>query len=707
MTGELQLMLLGKPRYTFTDAPTNAPAVDFLYKKSLALLAFLASTRQPQSRETLAGMLWAEMPEEHARANLRKVLTDLRHGLAPFLTITRQAVAFNGAAPYALDVEAFETKLRALKSAGDPGLLGESTIQQLSEAVELYTGDFMDGYYIHDAPAFEEWVTLQREHFRQLQLTALHTLAKYHTARGAYTPGIAFTGKLLALEPWHEESHQQMMLLLALTGQRSAALHQYEMCRDILEKELGVVPSRDTTALYRQIQSGELSAPPSRAVPPHNLLAQVTPFVGRETELQTIAGRLNDPECRLLTLVGIPGAGKSRLALQAASAALGLFADGVFRVRTELAPGSDLLRCIADGLGLCLEQGGNPEEQLLDNLRHKQLLLVLDNAELLGSRAEFLLEVLQHAPGVKWLLTSLERLGLPGEWVLPVGGLVVPHSQSAEEIDSSSAVQLFATYACRAEADFMLSEENRAAIVRICQLVEGLPLAIELAAAWARVLPCQEIAQEIERNIDFLATSSKSVPERHCSLRAVFAYSWAHLSKEEQEVFARLSVFKGGFSRDAAEQVAGASLRILASLLDRCLIQKSSLGRYDVHEFLREYGAQELAENQEQDEEVHNRHGLYFAAFVSQRGAQLAGPRQREALNEIAGELENIKAAQRWSSQQISTAPGGSRANGESASRTQYRRHQKDERLFEQAIRQVYKLLEQRARMAGQIAVPA
>lgn len=701
MTGELQVMLLGGLRATFADAP----AAGFQYKKSLALLAFLASTGQPQSRETLSGMLWTEMPEENARANLRKVLTDLRQCLAPYLIVTRQTVAINPERPCWLDTRAFEGKLKGLRTAGDHGLLSEGQIQELSQAVELYRGDFMEGFYIHDAPAFEEWVILQREHYRQLQLTALQVLTEHHTAQGAYAQGIIYAGQLLALEPWHEESHRQMMLLLAMSGQRSAALHQYEVCAAILKQELDVEPSRDTTELYSRIQAGEVDVASARATPPHNLFAPVTPFVGREAELHATLARLGDPQCRLLTLVGIAGVGKTRLALEAASATLGRFADGVFLVRAETANAADLVCCIADELGLCLKENESSEEQLLRHLHEKQILLVLDNAELLVGCERLLLEILHRAPKVKCMMTSLERLGLDGEWVLPIEGLAVPRSSLAGDIDSSSAVQLFAAYARRAEADFAIDDENRAAIARICQLVEGLPLAIELAAAWARVLSCHEIAREIENNIDFLATSSTSVPERHRSLRAVFAYSWAHLSPEEQQVFAQLSVFRGGFSRDAAEQVAGASLQLLASLLDRCLIQKGSLGRYEIHEFLREYGAEKLAGTPEQGEAVYSRHCRYFAALVAEKEIQLTGPRPQEALNEIAGELENIRVAQQWLARQAGIASPSSEAKGSPAPQTTHRRRLEIERLFEQTIGQAHALLEQRAGMAGEIVL--
>ncbi len=291
MAMDVRLVLLGKPRLVVAGAPVE----HFVYSKTLALLAFLATTGHAHSRDALAGLLWGEMPDEYARANLRKVLSDLRRSLAPHLIISRQTVALDRENGFGLDVEAFESELENLKPASQHRPLSESEIRWLSAATDLYGGDFMEGFYVHDAPAFEEWVLLQRERLQALQLSVLYMLTKHYTARGAYAEGIKQAARLLALAPWHEDFHRQMMLLLALSGQRSAALYQYESCRRILKKELDVEPAPDTVALYKQIQDGDVSLPPLRAVPPHNLLAQVTPFVGRGDELAAITRATERP----------------------------------------------------------------------------------------------------------------------------------------------------------------------------------------------------------------------------------------------------------------------------------------------------------------------------------------------------------------------------------------------------------------------------
>jgi len=693
MATDVRLVLLGKPRLVVAGVPVE----NFVYSKTLALLAFLAATGRAHSRDALAGLLWGEMPDEYARANLRKVLSDLRRSLASHLIISRQTVALDRENGFGLDVEAFESELENLKPVSQHHLLSESEIRWLRAATDLYGGDFMEGFYVHDAPAFEEWVLLQRERLQALQLSALYVLTKHYTARGAYAEGINQAARLLALAPWHEDFHRQMMLLLALSGQRSAALYQYETCRRILKKELDIEPAPDTVALYKQIQDGDVSLPPLRAVPPHNLLAQVTPFVGRGDELAAIRERLNDPQCRLLTLVGISGAGKTRLALQAASELLAGFPDGVYLV--TLGSEDDLgsqVRCVAASLGLGLREGQDAREQLLAYLRDRQMLLLLDGAEHLCGRAEFLAEMLQHARNLKLLLTSLARLTLPGEWVLPVGGLALPATADGRDIEGHAACQLFLTCARRGQPDFAVSSNNQAHIQRICQLVEGLPLAIELAASWVHVLTCEEIVHEIERNIDFLATSSMSVPERHRSLRAVFARCWAQLAAEEREVFSSLSVFRGGFRREAAEQVAGASLQILAALVDRCLVQKDSRGRYSIHQFLREYSAQKLAEDPERHRAIARRYQEFYSDFVVQRLAQLPGAGQPQVLDEMVAEMDNLQAASIWAHEAAGMAAGGPGLVSVAGARPRHSLSGEGDRLFDRAIREVYALIRDR-----------
>ena len=331
------------------------------------------------------------------------------------------------------------------------------------------------------------------------------------------------------------------------------------------------------------------------AVRGHNLPAQATSFVGRQEELGEIAGLLADPRCRLLVLVGPGGIGKTRLAIEAAAALLGDFADGVYFVPLQSVAAPEFIGpAVAQAIGFSFYGSDDPREQLFDYLRDRRMLLVVDNVEHLLPGGELLAELLARAPHVKLLVTSREVLGLREEWVRPVRGLAFPPGEGAAPAGSYSAVQLFAERARQVNASFSLEREAGCA-AEISRLVEGMPLAIELAAAWLRALPCAEVAREIQGSLDFLTTTLRNVPERHRNVRAVFEQTWNRLPAAEQEVFRRLSVFRGGLTREAAGAVAGADLPTLQSLVDRALLSVSPAGRYEIHELLRQFAAERLA----------------------------------------------------------------------------------------------------------------
>jgi DNA-binding SARP family transcriptional activator/predicted ATPase len=663
MSNQLLLHLLGKPQSIVEGAPTHR----FAYNKSLALLSYLAVTGRAHSRETLAGLLWGDLPEESARSNLRKILAELRQTVPDHVLLTRQTVAFDCSAPHWSDVDAFQLKLQSLRAPAEPAVFNENEVRLLIDAVDLYAGDFMEGFYVRDAPAFEEWVLVQRELLRQAAVQALHLLAKHHTARGQYSAGLAYTSRLLALEPWHEEYHQQMMILYALSGQRSAALRQYELCRQVLNKEMGARPAPATEALYGQIRDGELLASLAPQNPPHNLSAQMTPFVGRAEELRAIDMRLRERGCRLLTLVGISGIGKSRLAQQIAADLLPAFPDGVFAVAlSPLVTEQTLPAAIALALGLSLEPPVDSRRQVLDHLRTRDLLLVLDDFQHAPAAADFLLEILRGAPKVKILVAASELLNVPGEWIQPVSGLSFPAGGGqSEDPGRYDAGRLFLASAGRMLDGFAVQATDWRAVARICELVEGVPLAIELAASWVRILSLPDIVEEIENNIDILATTSYSVPERQRSLRAVFEHAWSRLPENDRDTFIRLTVFEEGFVRRAAQEVVSADLPALAALVDRGLMQANSFGRYRIHRFLQRYAAERLAQDAENERLTRDRHCAYFATFLNQRVQLLNGPQCQDAVDQIRGEMENIQAAYVWARRRASSEIPGAGEDAE------------------------------------------
>jgi serine/threonine protein kinase/tetratricopeptide (TPR) repeat protein len=404
-----------------------------------------------------------------------------------------------------------------------------------------------------------------------------------------------------------------------------------------------ILQGRDSRPMTRRF---ETPIPDFRQRPKHNLPAQTTPFVGRENELTELGRILNNPSIRLITILAQGGMGKTRLSLEAAERQIANFEHGVYFV--ELAPLSDeegILPAIASALGYQFQSDGRePKQQVLDFLQAKELLLVLDNFEHLLAGAGLVSDLLKAAPKLKILVTSRQRLDQAGESLFHLSGMDFPKWETPADALDYAAVKLFMNSATRAKPDFELTKDNLDVVARICKLVQGMPLGIVLAASWLGMLSPKEVSDELQKGLDFLESDSQQIPERQRSMRAVMAYSWQQMSAGEQEVFAKLSVFRGGFTREAAEAIAGANLRILMSLVNKSLLYRdSATGRYEIHELLRQYAEEKGDINASQ-----NAHSAYFASWLKAREADLKGSRDLEAVKAIRLDFENVKTAWAW-----------------------------------------------------------
>ncbi|HSH02319.1 MAG TPA: tetratricopeptide repeat protein [Anaerolineae bacterium] len=432
----------------------------------------------------------------------------------------------------------------------------------------------------------------------------------------------------------------------------------------------------------------------------NNLAPQPTRFIGRERELATIVEHLTEETSRLVTLVGPGGIGKTRLAVQAALHVVDqdkklpkthqIFRHGAcFISLASLQTADFIVSTIADILDFSFFSGEDTEEQLLSFLANKKMLLIFDNLEHFVEEVDLLAKILSRAPGVKILATSRERLSLQGEWVIEVRGLQYPQidgdqmpiqvarilrtyditasgdlqidanvAKSGEDGDHDaadySALQLFFQSASRVSSTFEPTETDIPYIVEICRLVEGIPLAIELAASWARVLTCEEIATEISKGYDFLATSWRDIPERHRSLQAVFNYSWGLLSPKEQDTIRKLAVFENGFNREGAEYVANTNLHTLLALVDKSLLQRQPVKRegaslrYEMHNLLQQYARDKLKAQKEEEEETRGRLCSYFGDVLNKNRPYLRSQKQTEILEAISEDMENIRAGWNW-----------------------------------------------------------
>jgi predicted ATPase/DNA-binding SARP family transcriptional activator len=667
---DLIIRLLGSVQVLQDGRPLT-----ILTTRGQALLAYLAEeSGEAQPRSVLANLLWPDQDESAALHNLRQTLTTLRRAILdhqaqpPFLFITRQSLQLNLQSDIWLDTAHFS---RGQIYAHPP--LTQEAVAALEQAVELYRGDFLTGFAIGDSDVFENWLVTRREYYRRATTEMLDRLSTYYEEIHDYELSTKFARRLVELAPWQEIAHRCIMRNLAASGQRAEALAYYQTCRQILEADLGVEPSRETTTLFEQIRSGNWPADPlkSRATlvlgrkvlreTIHHLPAQLTSFVGRETELAQLAGYLAKSTCRLISIVGPGGVGKTRLALAAAEHNRHLFRDGAHFIPLNAIESVELVAPTIGGvLQLSFADNQSPQAQLHSYLRSRQLLLILDNFEQLIDGASFLLDLLHDAPDLKLLIASRERLNLQAEWLVEITGLPYPTDvaidlsgeDQAERVENYvsqyAALSLLVQRAQQVSPLLSLNSENLSSLVRVCQLSEGLPLALELAAAQTRQQSIAEIVTHVETNLDRLTARNRDRSNRHRSLRALFDSSWERLSQGERILFQQLTVFVGGFDREAAQYVAGATQDNLASLVDKSILRRSAANRYELHQLLRQYGSNKLRRNLKEFHATRNRHCAYFADLLYWRAPKLDLGTKPELLNELGQDLENIRAAWDW-----------------------------------------------------------
>lgn len=649
------------------------PVSPFRSQKEAALLIYLAQTGRPHSREFIAELLWEGRSTKQALSNLRTVLARLRKQVDDELVVSRQSLTL---APESQQQVDSVILLTTLTKVGRVDSVAEAST--LQTALDAYRGDFLADFFLADAPQFDQWVTTTREQIRRHVIAAYDKLGEYMLSTGATEKGIATVRRWLDVDALDETAHTLLIRLLLEDGQRHAALAHYDDCADLLRRELDIAPPAAMTALIQNIEPTTLvtqqqlmiGQQPARQQstlqqptfqqpvvqqpilqqradrPRHNLPAPHDQFFGRIAAQQDINERLDQPWCRLVTIVGQGGVGKTRLATTIARSRLHHYPDGVWLV--ELAEvdqdDDDLAEAIAveiaTVLDLRLSGSATPVEQLLDHLQHKQLLLVLDNFEhLVEGGMQLVLDLLQHCESIQLLITSREALRTRAEWTVTLTGLDYPTDN--QDLAQSDAVDLFAARRAQGQRETM-SLDDIVLVRQICRMVEGLPLAIELAAALTHSVSLHTIANELRNGFDTLTTALRDVPDRHRSLQIVFAMSWRTLTKPLQARLARLSVFRGGFTAAAAEQITDTDTQQLIALDEKSLLsQNAEMRRYTLHPVVRAYAAARLVSP---DQPLQN-HAHYYLTLLAQQRETLQKDTPQHAVTMLEPELENVRLA--------------------------------------------------------------
>jgi predicted ATPase/DNA-binding SARP family transcriptional activator len=636
-------------------------------RKALALFVYLViEVDHPHTRESMLGLLWPEHSTAAAQNNLRVTCSQLQkyfekahEDAQPYLISNRLDLQFNPLSRYELDVTLFRSLIEACRTHAHPGQPQDCAecAARLAQAVNLVRGPFLDGFSLPDCPDFDEWLFFQRERLQLQITTVLEQLADFHERTGNLAEAETYVRRLLEFDPLREHAHRQLMRLLADAGKRSAALAQYEICCRLLADELGVSPAPETTLLAEQIR---MLASAQNNSPTHNLPPSFSRFIGRDQEQGRIEDLLATQETRVVTLTGPGGVGKTRLALQTAHHVVNRFPNGVWLV--ELAGVNNALSvptAIAAALGILPDAGRPPENTLEDYLRDKSLLLILDNCEhLIESCAQLVKAFSNAAPGLVVLVTSRIPLHVAGEHVVRLGSLSTPQLQAFERISAfdalqHDAIQLFANRASHALMSFFITDSNAAAVAQICHQLDGMPLAIELAAARVSFFSIEEIARRLDQRFRWRNAQAAGKLSRQQTLWAMIDWSYDLLDDQARDLFKRLSVFAGGWDLEAAEAICSEQemcVEPIGQLVDQSLVvfgYDPENRRYRMHETIRQF-AQEQLHASDQEADVVERHARYYAQLVFRAAENRTGQTLSERLRTVRDDHDNVRRAFEW-----------------------------------------------------------
>ncbi len=658
----LRLDLLGIPSASYKDTNGFNKKAIRLNNPSLLML-YLAYRNDWVSRSELAFLFRPDETElialKHLRLQLHRakklVWVDDFVGLEPHNFVAeKDRIRFS----INTDIDDFKTAVAA---------------EDWQTAIELYSAPLFEGYSPADLPTYGAWLELERSELESQYLLALQTHATNLEAQGDYQTSSELYAKQLAIDALAEEAVQAYMRTLYQLGSRDKALKAYDNFSKLLIEEFEVEPLEATQVLAKTIRNGESITGSIEELGEDAKLTlktiiklpkQATRFVGRVQELKHLSETLSDESCRLLTLIGLGGSGKTRLSIALAQQQHHRFKDGIYFIAlSKVNNSAAIITLLAQELNIKLSPRQDAKVQVLKYIEDKEMLLVMDNFEhLLNSSEanlamdaavtapELIAQLLEQSHNLKVLVSSRERLGLTGEWLVDVEGLAYPKDVEAiaegDELGNYEAIQLFMNSALRVAPRLSFTEQDFLDIVSICAQVEGLPLAIELAASWARIMPISRIKTELDKSYELLESDLLDLPEKHRNIKQIFDTTWQSLSDVKKTTLTKLSVFSGDFSLDAAEFVSGTHFSLLLSLVNESLLKRVPPARFELHQLLKQYSSEVLLKSDTVVEDVKDKHAHFYSQVLKDSGLE-DGPKHREGLAQLRVDSANIESA--WS----------------------------------------------------------
>lgn len=681
----------------------DGEVVQIRRRKALALFIYLLMNPTAQSRVRLSGLLWEADTQSKTNAYLRLLIHELKQVLGDDLLVDESRIEIAPDIDIWIDAVQFNQLVHESLANNV-----HDRIEHLNDALALYSDEFLLDLCLPDAPKFEVWLGLQRNRFHELLVQVYQELVDGYLMVGESRKGLDIGQRWLLREPHSEAAYYALMQLHYRMWRRSTALVYYQRLCDMLVREFSISPTPRTQALYNLIRRADLqdnvfsgvldsilmqhiqhpnitiqrqqllsdeefhrlseNYPDLKSiqidirddkaeirlqshqdglVKEHNIPQNPAPFVGREREIEEISQAIGLAENRLVTLLGLGGIGKTRLAQELGVRQAEYFEHGVTFVALEHAQSEDdIFYAIADALELDIPHLRDAaRESVLRQLKQGQRLLILDNYEHLVAYSPVVRHFLEESSQLNILVTSRERLNIEGEVIYPVHGMHYPDKGSSESLNDYESIRLFMERLRRVRPTKMINDDELREIAIICRLVQGVPLGIVIAAAWGNILPIKEIQYKIQRSLDFLQTEQRDMPARHRSIRAIFDTSWILLSDSERETLLRLAVFRGGFSQQAAAAVSNASLHTLNTIINKSLLTYDDVsGRFSLHPLIQQFTEEQLAKH-EGEIIIRYAHSRYYLGLVHEFDDGQPQSNQDSMLRIVTAELENIRAA--------------------------------------------------------------